>query len=55
MKYRLLWGEYKFRILGINFNIDLEEMVAENYEVKLQELEKVAIKTMGKTITITTG
>ena len=54
-KYRLLWGEYKFRILGINFNIDLEEMVAENYEVKLQELEKVAIKTMGKMITITTG
>ena len=42
MKYRLLWGEYKFRILGINFNVDLEEMVAENYEVKLQELEKVA-------------
>ena len=41
-KWKLLWGEYKFRILGINFNVDLEEMVAENYEVKLQELEKVA-------------
>ena len=41
-KWKLLWGEYKFRIVGINFNVDLEEMVAENYEVKLQELEKVA-------------
>ena len=28
-------------MLGINFNVDLEKMVEENYEVKLQELEKV--------------
>ena len=40
-KWKLLWGEHKFRILGINFNVDLDRMMEENYEVKLQQLEKV--------------
>ena len=41
MKCKLLWGGHKFRMLGINFNVDLEKMVEINYGVKLQELEKV--------------
>ena len=40
-KWKLLWSEHKFRILGINFNVDLDIMMEENYEVELQQLEKV--------------
>ena len=40
-RWKLSWGGHKFRILGINFNVDLEKMVKENYEAKMQNLEKV--------------
>ena len=60
-KWKLLWGEPKFRILGINFNVNLEKMVEENYEVKLQQLDKVvkqwekrALTPLGKITVIKT-
>ena len=39
-KWKLLWGGHKFKLLGINFNVDLERMTEENYEIKIQQLEK---------------
>ena len=39
-KWKLLWGGHKFKLLGINFNVDLEKMIEENYEIKIQQLEK---------------
>ena len=39
-KWKLLWSGHKFKLLGINFNVDLEKMIEENYEIKIQQLEK---------------
>ena len=36
----MVCGGHKFKILGIIFNVDLEIMINENYETKLQHLEK---------------
>lgn len=46
-KWKLLWGGCKFKVLGINFNVDLENMVRENYELKIQQLDKI-VKQWGK-------
>ena len=40
-KWKLLWGGCRFRLLEINFNVDLEKMVKENYNLKIQQLDKV--------------
>ena len=39
-KWKLLWGGHTFKLLGINFNVDLEKMINDNYEIKLHHLEK---------------
>ena len=39
-KWKLLWGGHTFKLLGINFNVDLEKMINDNYETKLHHLEK---------------
>ena len=40
-KWKLSRGCQRFRILGINFNVDLDNMEMENYKVKLQQLENI--------------
>ena len=40
-KWKLSWGCQRFKILGINFNLDLDKMEMENYKVKLQQLENI--------------
>ena len=60
-KWKLLWGGCRFRLLGINFNVDLEKMVKENYDLKIQQLDKVvkqwakrALTPLGKITVIKT-
>lgn len=40
-KWKLLWGRNKFKLLGIYFNTDLEEMLKDNYTPKITQMEKV--------------
>ena len=39
-KWKLSWGEDTFKLLGINFNTDLDKMAKGNYTEKIKLLEK---------------
>lgn len=39
-KWKLCWGKTTFKLLGINFNTDLDKMIQENYTEKIQQAEK---------------
>ena len=41
-KWKLAWGHHKFKLLGINFSVDLDSMVNENFAIKLQHLQNIA-------------
>ena len=41
-KWKLSWGSKNFKILGIIFNVDLNQMIKENYTSKIQQIEKIA-------------
>ena len=41
-KWKLAWGHHKFKLLGINFSVDLDSMVNENFTIKLQHLQNIA-------------
>ena len=41
-KWKLSWGSKKFKILGIIFNVDLDQLIKENYTSKIQQMEKIA-------------
>ena len=43
-KWKLSWGSSKFKILGIIFNVDLNQMIKENYTIKIQQLENLTNK-----------
>ena len=54
-KWKLSWGCQRFKILGINFILDLDKMEMETYKVKLQQLgnivkhwEKRSLTPLGK-------
>ena len=40
-KWKLSWGSNKFKILGIIFNVDLNQMIKENCTTKIQQLENL--------------
>ncbi|MCU7951650.1 MAG: reverse transcriptase family protein, partial [gamma proteobacterium symbiont of Bathyaustriella thionipta] len=40
-KWKLCWGKTTFRLLGIQFNTDMEKMIKENYTNKIQQVEKL--------------
>ena len=46
-KWKLSWGKSSFKVLEITFNTDLEKMIKENYNSKIQQVEK-RIKQWGK-------
>ena len=46
-KWKLSWGGNKFRLLGINFNTELEDMIKDNYTPKINQMEKI-MKKWGK-------
>lgn len=48
-KWKLSWGSKQFKILGIIFNVDLNQMIKENYTTKIQQLENLA-KTWSKRV-----
>lgn len=50
-KWKLLWGGCRFKLLGINFNVDLGKIVKENYDLKIQQLEKVVTQWGKRTLT----
>ena len=39
-KWKLSWGKNNFRLLGINFNTDLEKMLKDNYTPRITQMEK---------------
>ena len=39
-KWKLSWGKNSFRLLGINFNTDLEKMLKDNYTPRITQMEK---------------
>ena len=41
-KWKLSWGKDTFKLLGINFNTDLDKMATGNYAEKIKLLEKTA-------------
>ena len=41
-KWKLSWGKNTFKLLGINFNTDLDKMAKGNYTEKIKLLEKTA-------------
>ncbi|MCU7801406.1 MAG: reverse transcriptase family protein, partial [gamma proteobacterium symbiont of Lucinoma myriamae] len=40
-KWKLSWGKKTFKLLGINFNIDLEKMTKDNYSLKIKQVENI--------------
>ena len=46
-QHDLSWGANKFKVLGIIFNIDLEQMIKDNYTSKLKHIENIT-KRWGK-------
>ena len=40
-KWKLSWGNNKFKLLGINFNTELGEMIKDNYTLKITQMEKI--------------
>lgn len=40
-KWKLSWGKNTFKLLGINFNTNLEKMIQDNYATKIQQIEKI--------------
>ena len=40
-KWKLSWGNYKFKLLGIHFNTELEEMIRDNYAPKITQMERI--------------
>ena len=41
-RWKLSWGANKFKVLGIIFNTDLDQMIKENYVSKIKHLENMA-------------
>ena len=41
-RWKLSWGANKFKVLGIIFNTDLDQMSKENYVSKIKHLENMA-------------
>ena len=46
-KWKLSWGIKQFKALGINFNVDLDKMIKENYTAKIKQLENM-VKQWGR-------
>ena len=46
-KWKLSWGKRSFKVLGITFNTNLEKMIKENYNSKIQQVKK-RIKQWGE-------
>ena len=40
-KWKLAWGNNKFKLLGIHFNTDLGKMIKDNYTLKIMQMEKI--------------
>ena len=40
-KWKLSWGKTNFKLLGIEFDVDLEKMVNINYKDKIANITKV--------------
>lgn len=50
-KWKLSWGKQTFRLLGINFNTDLQKMIKENYTTKIEHLENMIKQWQKRTLT----
>ena len=50
-KWKLIWGKQTFKLLGINFNTDLSEIIKENYKPKIQALENMCRQWERRTLT----
>ena len=40
-KWKLLWGSNQFKLLGILFNTDLDQMIKNNYIPKVTQMKKI--------------
>lgn len=40
-KWKLSWGKTTFKLLGVNFNINLEKMIQDNFSLKITQMKKV--------------
>ena len=40
-KWKLLWGKHRFKLLRIDYDVDLEKMTKDNNTIKLIQLEKM--------------
>ena len=38
-KWKLSWGVQKFKLLGLNFDVDLSKMITSNYTEKIQQIK----------------
>ena len=39
--WKLDWGVTRFKMLGINFNVNLEDMIEENFKTKIEEIQNL--------------
>ena len=39
VKWGLKWGSSTFKLLGITFSVDLDQMIVLNYKRRLKEIE----------------
>ena len=40
-KFKLAWGVTEFKLLGVNFHMNLEQMVKKNYEDRIERMKKM--------------
>ena len=51
VKWRLKWGSSTFKLLGITFSVDLDQMIVLNYKPRLKEIENTINRWSKQTLT----
>ena len=51
VKWGLKWGSSTFKLLGITFSVDLDQMIVLNYKRRLKEIENAINRWLKQTLT----
>ena len=42
-RWKLVWGNIRFKVLGVWFDVDLDKMISQNYNDKTEKMRKILI------------
>ena len=52
VKWKLTWGETLFNLLGVQFSVNLEEIIVNNFEQKILEMKKLTKHWLSRKLTV---